>query len=108
MSSSIEQQLKKNNLILIHVLDTLYEEVETHMIHKKERQVIVCGRFRPSDVAVKLQKKMKRRVEILEIEDLTSDHVGGGGEAQEYEQPYEPPHEYSPQPDHIMTTPLLC
>ncbi|KAL1189663.1 hypothetical protein V5N11_018273 [Cardamine amara subsp. amara] len=80
-------------------------KVETHMIHKKERQVIVCGRLRPSDVAVKLQKKMKRRVEILEVEDLTTDH--GRGEGQEYQQPYEPPHEYSPEPDH-MSTPLLC
>lgn len=74
------------------------------MIDKKERKIIVCGRFRPSDVAVKLQKKMKRRVEILEVEDLAGGQGGGG---QEHEPPYEPPHEYSPQSDH-MTTPLLC
>lgn len=75
------------------------------MISKKERQVILCGRFRPSDVAVKLQKKMKRRVEILEVEDLSGGH--GGEEGHEQEQPYEPPYEYSQQTDH-MTTPLLC
>ncbi|KAG7563540.1 Heavy metal-associated domain superfamily [Arabidopsis suecica] len=81
------------------------KEVDTHMINKKERQVILCGRFRPSDVAVKLQKKMKRRVEILEVEDLANGH--GGEEGHEYEPPYEQPYEYSQQSDH-MTTPLLC
>uniref|UniRef100_A0A1J3J852 Heavy metal-associated isoprenylated plant protein 26 n=1 Tax=Noccaea caerulescens TaxID=107243 RepID=A0A1J3J852_NOCCA len=82
------------------------KEVDTHMIDKKERQIIVCGRFRPSDVAVKLQKKMKRRVEILEVEDLAGGHEEEGG-GQEHEAPYEPSYEYSEQPDH-MTTPLLC
>lgn len=91
---------------LYHFL-SFYEEVDTHMINKKERQVIVCGRFRPSDIAVKLQKKMKRRVEILEVQDLSNDHAEEGGH--EYEQPYEyeQPQEYYLQPDH-MTTPLLC
>ncbi|KAF8090638.1 hypothetical protein N665_0470s0005 [Sinapis alba] len=85
---------------------TNMKEVETHMIEKKERKIIVCGQFRPSDIAVKLQKKMKRRVEILEIEDLSG---GNGGEEEHYhhEPPYEPQHEYPVQSDN-MTTPLLC
>ncbi|XP_020881714.1 uncharacterized protein LOC9311355 isoform X2 [Arabidopsis lyrata subsp. lyrata] len=82
-------------------------KVDTHMINKKERQVILCGRFRPSDVAVKLQKKMKRRVEILEVEDLANGHGGEEGHEYEPEPPYEQPYEYSQQSDH-MTTPLLC
>ncbi|CAH2045464.1 unnamed protein product [Thlaspi arvense] len=81
------------------------KEVDTHMIEKKERKIIVCGRFRPSDIAVKLQKKMKRRVEILEVEDITGGH--GEEEGYEHESPYEMPQEYSVHPDH-MTTPLLC
>ncbi|CAN6848759.1 unnamed protein product [Brassica oleracea var. botrytis] len=78
------------------------KEVETHVIEKKERKIIVCGQFRPSDIAVKLQKKMKRRVEILEIEHLSGDH--GGGEEEHY---HEPQYEYPVQPDQV-TTPLLC
>lgn len=76
------------------------------MIEKKEDRIIVCGRFRPSDVVVKLQKKMKRRVEILEVEDLTGGHGRDEG-FHDHEPPYEQGHEYSEQqPDH-MTTPLL-
>ncbi|XP_010514212.1 PREDICTED: uncharacterized protein LOC104790206 isoform X2 [Camelina sativa] len=82
-------------------------KVDTHMISKKERQVIICGRFRPSDVVVKLQKKMKRRVEILEIEDLSGGHGGGEEGQHEQEQPYEQPYDYYQQPDQF-TTPLLC
>lgn len=94
-------------LVLIHVFRCLfYEEIDSHMVDKKERKIIVCGHFRPSDIAIKLQKRMKRRVEILEVEDLAGGRGGGGG-GQEQEPPYEPTHEYSPQSDH-MTTPLLC
>lgn len=100
------EQEESYDAILIHVFESFCEEVDTHMIDKKERQIIVCGRFRPSDVAVKLQKKMKRRVEILEVEDLAGGHEEEGG-GQEHEAPYEPSYEYSEQPDH-MTTPLLC
>lgn len=31
---------------------------------------MVFGRIRPSDVAIKVRKKMNRRVEILEIQEL--------------------------------------
>lgn len=40
------------------------------MIEKQQNRVTVCGRFVPADLAIKIRKKMKRRVEILEIEEL--------------------------------------
>ncbi|KAG5532451.1 hypothetical protein RHGRI_026925 [Rhododendron griersonianum] len=45
------------------------KEIETHLIEKQHNRVYVCGRFRPADVAIKLRKKMKRRVEILDVEE---------------------------------------
>ncbi|KAH8496207.1 hypothetical protein H0E87_019108 [Populus deltoides] len=47
-------------------------EVETHMIEKQQCRISVCGRFRPSDVAIKPRKKINRRVEILVIQDFGS------------------------------------
>ncbi|XP_034913309.1 heavy metal-associated isoprenylated plant protein 19 isoform X1 [Populus alba] len=47
-------------------------EVETHMIEKQQCRISACGRFRPSDVAIKLRKKMNRRVEILDTRDFGS------------------------------------
>ncbi|OWM89362.1 hypothetical protein CDL15_Pgr024110 [Punica granatum] len=46
--------------------------IETHVIEKPYGRVSVCGRVRPSDVAIKVRKKMKRRVEILEIQEFGS------------------------------------
>ncbi|GAV59196.1 hypothetical protein CFOL_v3_02727 [Cephalotus follicularis] len=46
------------------------KEIETHLIEKQQCRVSVCGRFRPSDVAIKLGRKMNRRVEILEIQEF--------------------------------------
>ncbi|OAY47322.1 hypothetical protein MANES_06G070100v8 [Manihot esculenta] len=46
------------------------KEIETHMIAKQESRIVICGRFTPADVAIKLRKKMKRRVEILEIQEM--------------------------------------
>ncbi|KAF5794122.1 putative heavy metal-associated domain superfamily [Helianthus annuus] len=46
------------------------KEIEKHLIEKQQNRVSVCGRFKPADVAIKLRKKMNRRVEILEIEEL--------------------------------------
>lgn len=34
----------------------------------------MCGRFIPQDVAIKIKKKTNRRVEILEIQDLSEDN----------------------------------
>lgn len=49
------------------------EAIETHMIEKERYhsyRVIVFGRFKPSDVAIKIRKKMNRRVEILDFEEM--------------------------------------
>ncbi|KVI05354.1 uncharacterized protein LOC112526119 [Cynara cardunculus var. scolymus] len=48
------------------------KEIEKHLIEKQENRVSVCGRFKPADVAIKLRKKMKRRVEILEIGEVVT------------------------------------
>nr|XP_011462921.1 PREDICTED: heavy metal-associated isoprenylated plant protein 26-like isoform X3 [Fragaria vesca subsp. vesca] len=46
------------------------KSIETHLIEKQQCRVIVCGRFIPADVAIKMRNKMKRRVEILEIQEF--------------------------------------
>ena len=55
------------------------EEVEIHAIDRQYNRISVCGRFRPSDVAIKMRKRMNRRVEILEIQEFDDgvphDHV---------------------------------
>ncbi|KAJ7954082.1 Heavy metal-associated isoprenylated plant protein [Quillaja saponaria] len=50
------------------------KEIETHLVEKQQYRVSVCGRFRPSDVAIKIRKKMNRRVEILEIQEFVGDN----------------------------------
>ena len=42
------------------------------MIEKQQCRISVCGRFRPSDVAIKLRKKMNRRVEIMDTQEFAS------------------------------------
>ncbi|KAJ4710538.1 Heavy metal-associated isoprenylated plant protein [Melia azedarach] len=49
--------------------------IETHLIEKQQRRGIVAGRFRPSDVAIKIRKKMNRRVEIVEIQEQSEDNI---------------------------------
>ncbi|RHN55856.1 hypothetical protein MtrunA17_Chr5g0422981 [Medicago truncatula] len=44
--------------------------IETHLIEKQQRRVCVCGRFVPADIAIKIKKKMNRRVEILEVQEF--------------------------------------
>ncbi|XP_010554237.1 PREDICTED: uncharacterized protein LOC104824033 isoform X2 [Tarenaya hassleriana] len=86
-------------------------KVERHMIEKEDRKVIVCGRFRPSDVAIKLRKKMNRRVEILHVQGFGHEGGGdgggggGGGGGQEEHDPHN--YDNAMQHDHT-TTPLLC
>ncbi|KAM1102417.1 hypothetical protein ACFX15_010745 [Malus domestica] len=46
------------------------KEIEKHLVEKQQRKVSVCGRFVPADVAIKMRKKMNRRVEILEIQEF--------------------------------------
>ncbi|GLT76626.1 hypothetical protein SLA2020_482780 [Shorea laevis] len=57
------------------------KEVETHMIEKEHCRLSVCGRFRPSDIAIKIRNRMNRRVEILEI------HQFGDSGYEEIDQP---------------------
>ncbi|KAJ0987197.1 hypothetical protein J5N97_005553 [Dioscorea zingiberensis] len=45
------------------------QELESHLIEKKQCRVSVCGVFDPHDVAMKIRKKTNRRVEILEIRE---------------------------------------
>ncbi|KAK4260863.1 hypothetical protein QN277_003927 [Acacia crassicarpa] len=56
------------------------KEIEKHMIEKEQRRLLVVGRFVPSDVAIHIKKKMNRRVEILEIQEI------GGSETSERDQ----------------------
>jgi predicted DCC family thiol-disulfide oxidoreductase YuxK len=58
--------------VLITSLPFHIEEIESHLIEKQQRSVYVSGIFRPSDVAIKIRKKMNRRVEILEIQELNA------------------------------------
>lgn len=50
----------------------MVEEIETHLIEKQQLRVSACGRFKPSDVAIKIRRKMNRRVEILEIQEFNT------------------------------------
>ncbi|KMT08293.1 hypothetical protein BVRB_6g142170 isoform A [Beta vulgaris subsp. vulgaris] len=61
-----------------------FNEVETHVIERQYNRVSVCGRFRPSDVAIKIRRRMNRRVEILEIQEFDD---GGGPPEQQQQQP---------------------
>ncbi|KAJ7973917.1 Heavy metal-associated isoprenylated plant protein [Quillaja saponaria] len=47
-------------------------ELETHLIEKKLCRVSICGRFIPQDVAIKIRRKTNRRVEILDIQELSN------------------------------------
>ncbi|KAI3906377.1 hypothetical protein MKW92_017903 [Papaver armeniacum] len=44
------------------------KDLESHLIEKRQNRISICGRFVPQDVAIKIRKKMNRRVEILDIE----------------------------------------
>ncbi|KAJ9174062.1 hypothetical protein P3X46_017133 [Hevea brasiliensis] len=48
------------------------QELETHLIEKKQSRVSVCGKFNPQDVAIKIRNKTNRRVEILDIQELVT------------------------------------
>ena len=50
-------------------------ELEIHLLEKNQTRVIVGGRFIPQDVAIKIKKKTNRRVEIMDIQDLSEDNT---------------------------------
>ena len=55
------------------------QDLESHLIDRKQHRVSVCGAFVPQDVAIKLRKRTNRRVEILEIKEVDA---GAGGEGE--------------------------
>ncbi|CAB4281273.1 unnamed protein product [Prunus armeniaca] len=61
-------------------------ELETHLIEKKECRVSVFGRFIPQDVAIKIRKKTNRRVEILDIQELSSNNSNTNDEENQDQQ----------------------
>ncbi|KAA8542696.1 hypothetical protein F0562_023805 [Nyssa sinensis] len=46
-------------------------ELETHLV-EKECRVSICGKFIPQDMAIKIRKKINRRVEIIRIQELSA------------------------------------
>ncbi|XP_019160193.1 PREDICTED: uncharacterized protein LOC109156799 isoform X2 [Ipomoea nil] len=56
---------------------------ETHMIERQECRVCVCGRFDPAEVAIKIRKKMKRRVEIIDVQLFNNQEEEEEEEAQQ-------------------------
>ncbi|XP_020202458.1 heavy metal-associated isoprenylated plant protein 26 isoform X1 [Cajanus cajan] len=50
-------------------------ELDSHLLEKKQTRVVVCGRFIPQDVAIKIKKKTNRRVEILDIQDMSENNA---------------------------------
>ncbi|RZB42572.1 hypothetical protein D0Y65_053233, partial [Glycine soja] len=39
--------------------------IDTHLLEKNQTKVVVCGRFIPHDVAIKIRIKINDRIEIL-------------------------------------------
>lgn len=60
--------------MFISLIDLL-QELETYLLEKNQTRVIVCGRFIPQDVAIKINKKTNRRVEIMDIQDLNENNA---------------------------------
>ncbi|WOK91923.1 hypothetical protein Cni_G00614 [Canna indica] len=46
------------------------QDLESHLIEKKQNRVSVCGMFIPQEIAIRLRQKTNRRVEILEIKEV--------------------------------------
>ncbi|XP_020083420.1 heavy metal-associated isoprenylated plant protein 25-like [Ananas comosus] len=54
------------------------QELESHLIERKQCRVSVCGVFVPQDVAIRIRNKVNRRVEILEIKEVDSNTMDSG------------------------------
>uniref|UniRef100_A0ACD5ZYS7 Uncharacterized protein n=1 Tax=Avena sativa TaxID=4498 RepID=A0ACD5ZYS7_AVESA len=50
------------------------EDIESHLVERKQQRVSVSGAFVPQDVAIKLRKRTNRRVEILELKEVDGAH----------------------------------
>nr|GMD24906.1 heavy metal-associated isoprenylated plant protein 19-like isoform X1 [Ipomoea batatas] len=70
------------------------KEIETHMIERQQCRVCICGRFDPAEVAIKIRKKMKRRVEIMDVQLFNNQEQ----EEEEEEEGHQIPHADSDQP----------
>ncbi|GLU13022.1 hypothetical protein SLE2022_296710 [Rubroshorea leprosula] len=46
--------------------------LEKHLIEKQQSRVHVRGRFIPQEVAIKIRKKTNRRVEILDLQQISN------------------------------------
>ncbi|CAN6478766.1 unnamed protein product [Victoria cruziana] len=44
--------------------------IHNHVIDRKESRIEVSGTFKPPEVAIALRKRIKRRIEILEIREV--------------------------------------
>ncbi|XP_027772731.1 heavy metal-associated isoprenylated plant protein 2-like [Solanum pennellii] len=44
------------------------KEIEMHLIEKQEKRISIMGRLDPADTAIRIRKKMNRRVDILDIQ----------------------------------------
>ncbi|KMZ73996.1 hypothetical protein ZOSMA_137G00110 [Zostera marina] len=49
------------------------QELESHLIERKQCRVSVCGTFIPQEVAIRMRKTINRRVEILSIKEIDVD-----------------------------------
>ncbi|XVE58762.1 hypothetical protein DITRI_Ditri04bG0195300 [Diplodiscus trichospermus] len=58
------------------------QELDTHLIEKKQCRVSVCGKFIPQDIAIKIRRKTNRRVEILDVQEFSINN-----EQQSHEKP---------------------
>ncbi|WVZ12178.1 hypothetical protein V8G54_016708 [Vigna mungo] len=65
------------NAVLLHDhenqrrLQFLLQKIKEN--HSTDERVCVFGRFEPADVAIKIKKKMNRRVEILEVQEMEAE-----------------------------------
>ncbi|MQM07723.1 hypothetical protein Taro_040561 [Colocasia esculenta] len=57
-------------------LHHMHEELESHVIERKQSRVSVFGMFDPQELAIRMRKATNRRVEILESKEVTNDPGG--------------------------------
>ncbi|XP_042443001.1 heavy metal-associated isoprenylated plant protein 25-like isoform X1 [Zingiber officinale] len=50
------------------------QDLESHLIEKKQSRVSVRGVFIPQEIAIRIRQKTNRRVEILEIKEMDVSH----------------------------------
>ncbi|XP_047333313.1 rRNA methyltransferase 2, mitochondrial [Impatiens glandulifera] len=81
-------------------------EVDQHMIEKKQKRVIVFGKFVPQDVAIKIRKRTNRRVEILDIQEFNPNEMNNNNNSNNNNKTINNDHHQVPQGDHEQT-PLL-